>query len=70
MFLVAVSQKGTTYISQDCFATGLKCGGIFNDYFILPSHHSPPDSVGEDVMFLGCPVVPFVSSSGQILLPQ
>jgi len=31
---------------------------------------SPPDSFGEDIMFLGCSVVPFVRLSGQILLPR
>jgi len=30
----------------------------------------PPDSDGEVVMFLGCPIVPYVRSTGQILLPQ
>jgi len=30
---------------------------------------SPPDSVGESSVFLGCPVGTFIRSSGQILLP-
>jgi len=32
--------------------------------------HSPSDSVGECIMFLGCPVRPSVLSSGQTLLPR
>jgi len=35
-----------------------------------PFIHSSPDSVGKGMVYLGCPVVPFVCSSGGILLPR
>jgi len=43
---------------------------FFKNYYYYFITLSPPNSVGECIMFLGCPSVAFVCSSGQILLPQ